>query len=111
MAFEIEVEREVVSGTSATGDEKVVFEKGNVTLVLQQRECFFSDPGAGNPAEVFLRIDDGKVVSAPMLIVECFGEIEGYTLSRSIMEWLYSKDDKTEYYFNEWYDLARKQGK
>ena len=111
MAFEREVEREVVSGDRSKGDEKVVFEKGNVTLVLRQSECFPSDPGSGDPAVVFMRIHDGKVVSDPMLAVECLGEIQEHKLSSSIMKWLLSKDDKTEYYLNEWYELAEKAGK
>ena len=47
-----------ISGSSSDGDEKVVFSSlihgDEIELVLDQKECIPSDPGAGHPAMVQL---------------------------------------------------------
>jgi hypothetical protein len=110
MAFE----NKWVSGSKAGGDQKLVFEKGNVKLVLEQAECFPSDPGQGTPAMVYFQTRGGmgrEVVSATYWCCTDTGEMEGYPLSRSILEWLDRKADKVNDCVEEWYALAEKKGK
>ena len=106
MAFE----RIVESGDKAEGNEKIVFEKGNVKLVLQQDDCYPDEPGLGTPAVVYLSTHGG-VVSATYWCCMDYGDIWGYTLSDSIMEWLETKRNKVERYLDEWYELNEKAGK
>ena len=105
MAFE----RIVESGDKAEGNKVVAFEKGNVKLVLEQAECFPHNPGLGTPAMVYLRTH-GEVVSATYWCCTDSGEIEGYTLSESIIAWLETRRKRVEFYLNEWYALAEKAG-
>ena len=106
MAFEKRFE----SGDKAEGNEKITYEKGNVKLVLQQDECFPDEPGQGTPAMVYLRIH-GEVVSSTYWCCMDEGDIEGYTLSESIMEWLETRRKQVDRYLDEWYELAEKAGK
>jgi len=108
-------ENKWTSGSKAGGDQKVVFEKGNVKLVLEQGECFPKDPGQGTPAMVYLKtrgeFNGTETVSATYWCCTDTGEIEGNPLSDSILRWLDSKAAKVEEYVDEWYALAEKQGK
>ena len=106
MAFEKRFE----SGDKAEGNEKITYEKGNVKLVLQQDECFPDEPGQGTPAMVYLRIH-GEVVSSTYWCCMDEGDIEGYTLSESIMEWLETRRKQVDRHLDEWYALAEKAGK
>jgi len=100
-----------ISGSFEAGNQKVVFGNGNLTLVLEQAECFPADPGQGTPAMVYLKKVGEFERSGTFWCCTEEGELDGYPLAKSHLKWLESKADEVEKYTEAWYTLAKQKGK
>ena len=100
-------ESSMTSGCSSKGDEKFVYVYGGLKLVLEQSECYPSDPGQGTPAMVYMNTSEG-VVSGTYFCVMDTGSVDGYPLSDNLYRWLESHEGEVNDCLDEWYQLAEK---
>jgi hypothetical protein len=96
----------MTTGDKKLGNEKIVFERGNLKLVLDQQQIFPEDPGLGTPAMVYLKTKDGTVCSTYW----CYlgeGTVDCYELTDAQMAWLNKHEEMVYTITDAWYDLAQ----